>query len=287
MIVDPNIRGLIAEIENWPGYPLQRHNDAKHPIHKLVFLADLGLRVTDPGMADVVDRVLKLRSEEGVFQVLVNIPTRFGGSGEDEHAWMLCDAPMILYSLHRLGLSDDNAVRGATDYLIGLVDDYGWPCVAASRFGKNFRGPGRKGNPCPHANLVMLRALSQLPGQRDSHASEKGVSALLDLWRDRRERRPFLFAMGTHFNRLKAPLIWYDILHVVDVLSQFPIALEDPRLREMADLILEKMDDDGRFTAESIWKAWSGWEFGQKKTPSMWITLLAHRIMKRMDIQGS
>jgi hypothetical protein len=287
MIRDPNMRSMISDLNSWPGYPLQRHNDAKHPIHKLVFLADLGFRATDPGLSIVVDNVKKQRSEEGVFQVLVNIPTRFGGSGEDEYAWMLCDAPLILYSLVRLGLSDDRPVRDAMDYLVGLVEDFGWPCAAAPRFGRNFRGPGKKGSPCPYANLVMLRALSQLPGQRDSNASREGVRALLDLWRDRKERRPFLFAMGTHFNRLKAPLIWYDILHVLDVLSQFPIALEDPRLGEMIDLLLEKIGNDGRFTAESIWKAWSDWEFGQKKMPSMWITLLSHRIMKRMGIQDS
>jgi hypothetical protein len=287
MLEDPSICGLITELDDWPGYPLQRHNDAKHPLHKLVFLSNLGLRVEDPGLSKVIDRIQEQSSGEGVFQVQVNIPTRFGGSGKDEYAWMLCDAPLILYSLVRMGLSDDRSVRDATDYLVGLVEDYGWPCAAASRLGKNFRGPGKKGNPCPYANLIMLRALSQLPGQRESQASCDGVSSLLELWTDRRERRPFLFAMGTHFNRLKAPLIWYDILHVMEVLSQFPIALEDPRLGEMADLLLEKMDDDGRFKAESIWKAWSGWEFGQKKTPSMWISLLSHRIMKRMCIQGT
>jgi hypothetical protein len=26
---------------------------------------------------------------------------------------------------------------------------------------------------------------------------------------------------------------------------------------------------------------WKGWEFGQKKEPSLWITLVAQRILKR------
>jgi hypothetical protein len=30
------------------------------------------------------------------------------------------------------------------------------------------------------------------------------------------------FYMGTDFCKHKVPLVWYDILHVVDVLTQFP-----------------------------------------------------------------
>jgi hypothetical protein len=287
MLSDPSVQGIVDDLQGWPSYPLLRHNDARHPLHKLVFLADLGLKRTDPGLSEVIDRITGHTSQEGIFQVLVNIPVRFGGSGEDEYSWMLCDAPLILYSLIRLGLEDDPIVRGAVSYLVGLVEDYGWPCAAASRFGKSFRGPGRKGDPCPYANLVMLRTLSQIPDIRDSQACYEGTSALLNLWEDRRERRPYLFAMGTHFNRLKAPLIWYDILHVLNVLSLFPQVAGDPRLLEMVDLLSCKADDDGRFTPESIWKAWGDWEFGQKKEPSRWITLLSHRIFTRLGIHNS
>ena len=284
MISDPHVVRLVDELQGWPGYALQRHNDARHPLHKLVFLADLGLRATDPGLSRIVDGLLSQTSQEGVFQILINIPVRFGGSGEDEHAWMLCDAPLMIYSLAQFGLEDDPAVRKALGYLVDLVDDFGWPCAAASRFGSKFRGPGRRGDPCPYANLVMLKALSQFKELRDSQACRDGASALLRLWEDRGERRPYLFAMGTHFNRLKAPLIWYDVLHVLDVLSRFPFIAGDARLLEMAGLLLDRADDGERFTAESIWKAWGDWEFGQKKEPSRWITLICHRILSRLDL---
>jgi hypothetical protein len=35
--------------------------------------------------------------------------------------------------------------------------------------------------------------------------------------------------------------------------------------------------------AESVWKAWSEWEFGQKKNPSFLITLQVSRILKRIS----
>jgi hypothetical protein len=87
--------------------------------------------------------------------------------------------------------------------------------------------------------------------------------------------------MGTDFRKLKVPFVWYDLLHVLDVLTQFPWLLHDPRLQEMAGLLADKADAGGRFTLESAWQAWGAWEFGQKRAPSRWLTLLAHRILRR------
>jgi hypothetical protein len=88
--------------------------------------------------------------------------------------------------------------------------------------------------------------------------------------------------MGTRFKKLKAPLIWYDILHVVDVLSDLPWLNKDERLHEMVELIELKADEEGKYYAESVWRAWSEWSFGQKKEPSSWITFLVYRILKRI-----
>jgi len=90
--------------------------------------------------------------------------------------------------------------------------------------------------------------------------------------------------MGTNFANLKAPLIWYDILHITDVLTQIPLTLKDKRLQEMSEVVKNKAGQDGKFTAESIWMEWKGWEFRQKKEPSKWITLVAQRMLKRSMI---
>jgi hypothetical protein len=31
-----------------------------------------------------------------------------------------------------------------------------------------------------------------------------------------------MFAMGSDFAKLRAPLVWYDILHVTETLTRFP-----------------------------------------------------------------
>ena len=281
MLADPQIQALLREVAGWPGQPLVRHNDASHLLHKLVFLADLGVRATDPGVGPIVQRVLERQSPEGAFEILTNISPRYGGTGTDHPGWMLCDAPSVLYALCRLGLTEEPAVHAAARHLAGLIADNGWPCTVSARLG-SFRGPGRKTDPCPHATLVSLKALSQIPEWRDSSVCMAGGEALLALWEQRKEHRPYLFAMGTDFAKLKAPMVWYDILHVLDVLTRFPRLHKDPRLLEMADIVRAKADEQGRFTAESVWKAWSDWEFGQKKSPSLWLTLSVWRVVRRI-----
>ena len=211
----------------------------------------------------------------------MNIPAHFGGSGKDELAWALCDAPLLLYALACFGYAEHPAVQKAAEYLAGLGRANGWPCAVSPELGR-FRGPGSKGDPCPYANLVMLKALAQIPGCSEHPAVQPGLEAALALWTERRERHPYMFFMGDDFCKLKAPLVWYDILHVLDVLSRFPAAQSDPRLQELAARVRAKADAEGRFTPESIWTAWKDWDFGQKKQPSPWLTLIAERALRRM-----
>ena len=283
MLEDPRVRSLLEELTAWPGAPLKRHNDASHLLHKLTFLADLGFKASDLVLEPVVENILAHQSGEGAFQIMVNIPTHFGGSGEDEWQWMLCDAPLVLYALLKINLVGDPRVQTAANHIGSLVRENGWPCAAASKLGK-FRGPGRKDDPCPYANLVSLKALAQSPEWHDSDVCKVGTETILNLWEQRKTRKPYLFGMGTDFAKPKVPLIWYDILHVLDVLSQFPWLRDDPRLQEMVTILKEKADERGRFTPESIWMAWRGWDFGQKKEPSRWVTLIAYRAFQRLGV---
>jgi hypothetical protein len=63
-------------------------------------------------------------------------------------------------------------------------------------------------------------------------------------------------------------------VHVCEGLTRFEWLRTDPRLLEMAGLIQTEADPDGRLTPESIYKAWESWDFGKKKAPSRWLTLL-------------
>ncbi len=282
MLVHPQVRALLADLADWPGPALKSHKSAGQLLHKLRFIADLGLQSEDAGIAQVISRITAHQSSEGPFQVVANINPKYGGTGVDQFTWMLCDAPLVLYALSKFGLGGSPEVRAAVNFLVGLARDNGWPCACDPALGK-FRGPGRKSDPCPYANLLMLKLLTLFPDLHDDRRVQTGVETLLSLWEQRRERRPYLFAMGTGFAKLKAPLIWYDILNVADALTQFQWTLEDSRLREMIALI-ERKAEDGRFTAESVWRDWKEWDFGQKREPSRWITLVANRILRRAGV---
>jgi len=282
MLAHPQVKALMAEAATWPGGVLKRHNDAGHPIHKLSTLADFGVRTNDRGMAAAVKAVLSHPSPEGAFQSLVNISKTFGGAGEDTWAWMLCDAPTLLYCVLAMGLGNDRRVKRAVDHLASLVDENGWHCVVAPELGK-FRGPGKRTDPCPIANVYALKALSQAPEMVDSHATRIGAEMLLAHWQHQDEGKYYMFGVGSDYRKRKYPFVWYDILHVADVLSRFPFVRPDGRFRQMLKTIQSQADREGRYTATSMYQAWKGWSFADKKTPSPWLTLATLRVFRRAE----
>ena len=286
MLAHPLVQALIDDAATWPGFALKRHNDAKHPIYALSTLADFGLRASDPGMRPVVDAVMAHQSEEGAFQTKLRLYKRFGGIDGERWTWMACDAPTLLYALLSFGLAGDERVQRAVDHLVGLVEDNGWRCRAAAELG-TFKGPGKREDPCPIANVYALKALSLVPKLIDSPAARAGTEMLLWHWGPQCERKIYLFGIGAFFRRLKYPFVWYDILHVVDVLSRFPFVRGDRRFQEMVKTITEQAEgeEEGRYTAGSMYRAWKGWSFADKKHPSPWLTFLVCRVQKRMGGQ--
>ncbi len=280
MLANDQVRQLVTELSLWPGTVISSRKSAGQPFHKLNFLADLGIKSGDPGMDEIIRRITQHQSNEGPFQLPTNLPSHFDGTGLDQWAWALCDAPLIVYALANFGLQDDPKVQAAINHLVGLVRNYGWPCVVSKELGK-FRGPGRKDDPCPFATLAMLKALSATGGWHNSPECHIGAETLLNLWNESLTRHPYMFYMGTDFRKLKVPLVWYDLLHGLDVLSRFSWLKDDPRLIGMLELLKSKVDREGCFTVESVSTAWKDWEFGQKKSPSRWLTLVAWRIMSR------
>jgi len=205
MVAHPQVQDLIAQAGTWPGHALKRHNDASHPIYALSTLADFGLRVDDPGMGASIQAVIDHQAPEGAFQTRVNVAKSFGGTGEDTWSWMVCDAPTLLYSVQAMDRRDDPRVQRAVDHLVGLVDENGWRCVVAPELGK-FRGPGRKADPCPIANLYALKALAQEPEMLDSPAARTSTEMLLWRWEHRAERKLYMFGIGHGLPEAQVPL---------------------------------------------------------------------------------
>jgi len=283
MVNDPQIKLLISEIKKWESILLKRHNDADHPIHKLCFLADLGFSIENQDIKEISALILNHQDASGPFLSLSNYPVHFGGTGKDEWLWALCDAPLINYALAKMGLKDEPRILRSLAFMNSLARENGWPCAVSASL-ENFRGPGKKSDPCPYATLIMLKALSTQDSEENSLVIQTGINSLLSLWENSQTEHPYLFKMGTDFRKLKAPFIWYDILHTSQVLSHFPFACSDDRFISMLDVLRSKADMEGRFTSESVWTKWKGWEFCQKTAPSRWITLSVYSILRKVGL---
>lgn len=283
-LLDSKIQRSLRIVADYHSTLVTNHKNPDLPIHKLLFLLDLGFDTDVPEIELAVAQLMDHRDKHGVYQSLTNIPKHFGGTGEDGFGWCLCDAPLLLLALIEAGVSYEKHIRQGVDYLVSLEKEQGFLCSVSEEFG-TFRGPGRKDDCCPYATLVMLRLLSRIDGYRNSETAIRAIDALLDLWERSRERHPYMFYMGTDFRKLKAPAIWYDIVGVADCLSVFEYARADARFGEMVEIIRSKQDEDGLFTPQSVYQRSKGWDFGQKKTVSPYLSFLCLRILKRCEDQ--
>ena len=281
-LADGRIQGCLHDVANYHGMLVTNHKNPDLPIHKLMFLLDLGFDADVPEIKAAVDEILKHRDDHGIFQSMTNVPVHFGGSGVDVFSWCLCDAPLLLLALLKAGVDYKEYIKPGIDYLLSLSRENGFPCAVSPEQGK-FRGPGKKDDCCPYATLIMADLLTYIPEYRDSPAAVSAVKALLSLWENSHEEHPYIFYMGTDFRKLKAPSSWYDIVSVAGVLSKYEFARRDPRFLEMITLIKEKQDKDGFFTPESAYQKFKDWDFGQKKLPSAYLTYLCLKIFKRLE----
>jgi hypothetical protein len=235
----------------------------------LGILGDFGLRVEDGELAKATEYVFNIQLEGGAFL------------GFDPRLPYDCHTAILTESMAKLGLLSDRRVQRAYDWLLGRQRrDGGWWCKNTGQVG----GPREKEPSCAMATMFVLGALVQNPRFRNSEVAQRGVDFLFGCWENRGKMK---YAghdsqVGTDWEKLKYPFTDYKILKFLDVLSQFEYAKQRLQESEMVDPLLSKRDSEGRFTAESIVKAWSDFDFGQKDKPSKWITLLALRIAKRI-----
>lgn len=278
------IQSYLRDITDFHSTLVSNHKNPDLPIHKLNFLLDIGLDATVPEIQIALDEIMKHQDDNGVYQSITNIPKHFGGSGEDMFSWCLCDAPLLLLALVKAGVNYDKHIKAGVDYLISFYTVNGFPCKVSSELGK-FRGPGRKEDCCPYATLIMAKLLSYIPQYQGSDIAKATANTLLSLWESSLEKHPYMFYMGTDFRKLKAPTIWYDIVSVTEVLSRYESVRNDSRFKEMLSLIQYKQDENGFFVPEAVYLKYKGLDFGQKKTPSPYLTYLCLRIFEQAEYE--
>ena len=280
VLSDPRVQKYLSDVADFNGTLVTNHKNPDLPIHKLLFLMDIGLDSEVQSIDTAIRKILGNKDENGLYKSMTNVSKHFGGTGEDTLAWAFCDAPLMLLALLRAEVSYEDHVKQGVDYLVQFQRENGFPCGVSKELGK-FRGPGRKSDPCPYVNLIMLKLFLMIPEYAESENVRVSINTLLDQWENSRESHPYMFFMGTDFRKLKAPAIWYDLVNVIDCLSQYPFVLKDPRFQEMIDIMEAKANPEKQFTPESVYLKCKAWDFGQKKQPSPWLTHVCLQILSR------
>jgi hypothetical protein len=180
-----------------------------------------------------------------------------------------CFTSILTESLAKLGYALDPRLSRAYEWLIQRQrPDGGFWCKKTGQPG----GLREKEPSCALATLCVLGALIRNPDLKKSKIASKAGEFLLRCW-DNREKIRY----AGHDSQIGRG--WEKYL---DALSQVESLRADRRMIKMRDFLLEKRDEEGRFFAESVHKAWAGFDFGQKKLPSRWITLIVYRILRRI-----
>jgi len=281
-LADSRIKRYLTDIASFHGTLVTNHKNPDLPIHKLLFLLDLGFDTKIPEIKAAIEELLAHKDEHGIYQSMTNVPKHFGGIGEDVFSWCLCDAPLLLLALLKSGKNYHEYIKPGVDHLVSLCRDNGFPCAVSPELG-GFRGPGKKDDCCPYATLIMADLLSYIPEYSNSQVAGSSVKALLNLWENSLSQHPYMFYMGRDFRKMKAPSCWYDIVSVAGVLSKYEFVREDPRFLEMIKHIKDKQDKDGLITPESVYQKLKDWDFGQKKEPSPYLTYLCYQIFERLE----
>jgi hypothetical protein len=235
----------------------------------LPVLGDFGFTVENRRVEKACEYVLSTQLESGAFGW--SPPSKPGD----------CHTAILTESLAKLGLLKDSRLQAAYDYLIERQrSDGGFWCKDTGQLGE----PREKEPSCAMSTMFVLGAFAQNPKLKKSKVAASGVDFLFDCWK-RRENIKYAghdSQIGVGWEKLKYPFTEYRILKFLDVLSRFESARERLRESEMVDILLSKRNEEGRFTPESIHLVWSDFDFGQKKEPSRWVTLLALRVLKRI-----
>jgi hypothetical protein len=234
----------------------------------LGILGDFGLRRSSRRIAAACEYVFSTQHPSGGF-----------GWGEPPTP-AECFTGILVEALVKLGYADDQRLQRAYDWLLSRQRrDGGFWCKDTGQLGRR-----RQGEPsCAFASLCVLAALVQHPVQGQGTVVSKATEFMLTCW-ERRGKVKYAghdSQIGTGWEKLKYPYTDYRILKYLDVLSRIPRARSDPRGREALALLISKRDALGRCTPESIHRCYANFDFGQKRLPSRWLTVLVYSVIRR------
>ncbi|MDD5339125.1 MAG: hypothetical protein PHG35_06945 [Dehalococcoidales bacterium] len=227
----------------------------------LFLLADIGLTLKNTGLETEADDIFRFQAPDGTFTMPPNVRDIY---------W--CMSAILISSIAKMGYRDDpRVIKYIRAALSDQIPGSGWDCDAYGY------GPGYS---CPMDDMNVLMLLGQYKDYRENPKLNGAINHILGHWES--GDSIYGFGVGTRFRSLQYPAVKYGILRVLDALSLFPYAMEQPAFKNMLNFVHAKAKD-GQYFAEMTDMVYTDFDFSQTKEPSRWITFLVERIDKRVE----
>ncbi len=282
LINDQNIINLANETKDWLTISATRNSDPKITYFKLKALAEFGLKYSDLGLQETVDKASE-HIIENMFGVRGQTPERLKKGEKYQKpdlaadVWHIspCNSPLITTALLELGVNNDLVDRSIEELKKKWTNKEGWFChffFVDSQFKKLQIG-------CPIAGLQTLEIFSKVSELKESEYARFAFEPIK--FHKNYGKTLYYFGRSKKFWTFKYPFVWYNALYMADVLTRFDLLKNEPVVKELIDWILESQDSEGRFKPTSVFMNYKGWDFSNKKEASPWITFLCCRILKQ------
>jgi hypothetical protein len=282
LINDQNIINLANDTKDWLTISATRNSDPKITYFKLKALAEFGLRYSDLGLQETVEKASE-HIIENMFGVRGQIPERpkkvekYEKPDLSADVWHIspCNSPLITTTLLELGVKNDLINNSIEELKNKWTNNEGWFChffFVDSQFKKLQIG-------CPIAGLQALEIFSKVPEIKESEYARFALEPIK--FHKNYGKTLYYFGRSKKFWTFKYPFVWYNALYLADVLTRFNFLKDEPVVKELIDWIIDSQDKNGRFKPTSIFMEYKDWDFSNKKDSSPWITFLCCRILKQ------
>ncbi len=272
------------------------HPKYKSSYWQIMTLGQLGMDRSDEKVRNACEHVFRFQLDEGGFSSYTHeralkeyewlrekgkklpLPNEWASSIVFEHQYS-CLTGNMAAALVRIGYVNDQRVKRALEWLVKIQNkDGGWLCPYWRAHVKDTHG-------CFYGTICPLEAFSEVTGKSLTEEMEETIEKAAEFLLMHR-----LFKADHHGYKvinqswLKLSFPWfyrYNILRGLDVLTKLGY-IEDERLSDAVQLLLQKRRPDGKWILESapIGRMQANLETVGK--PSKWITLYALRVLKRL-----
>ncbi len=278
LINHPQIQNLTKETKDWLPKAPTRNSDSTISYYRLRMLTDFGLTLSDPGMKEIFEKA-SAHKIENLFASRGVEPIKPRKEKPDPYAdvWHIapCNSPVILYSLLCLNPNNSQVKKAVEELKNKWGTKQGWFCQYF--FVKGLFKKLQVG--CQMAGLMALEVFSKVPELKESIYAQNAYHPLK--FHYDYGKTLYYFGRSKRFWTLKYPFVWYNALYLAEVLTRFEFVRKEKLVKEIINWIEQIQDNQGRFTPTSMFMAYKGWDFANKKEPSPWITFLCCRILKR------